>query len=93
LLVTLVVNKNIKQLKEVLPYLKKIGVLEYVKTSASIMALSIDEIKERKKFIESRGESLTKGKRFNSIFGMTRRNYEKMKEEEKLKRNTKGNDR
>ena len=74
----LIISKNIKQLKEVLPYLKERGYLEYVKESASILSLTLEEIKERAQFIEQSGETFVNEKgKFNSIFGMTRKNYQK----------------
>ena len=78
-LVSLVVNKNVKHLQKVLPYLDSLGLLSYVIKSASILTLTLDEIMERKEYIESQGESLiTKTGRFNSIFGLSRKNYEKL---------------
>ena len=77
-IVPLIISKNIKQLKEVLPYLKEIGYLEYVKESASILSLTLEEIKERAQFIEQSGETfVTEKGKFNSIFGMSRKNYQK----------------
>ena len=78
-LVSLVVNKNVEYLQNVLPYLDSLGILSYVIKSASILTLTLDEIMERKEYIESQGESLiTKTGRFNSIFGFSRKNYEKL---------------
>ena len=79
-LVSLVVNKNVEYLQNVLPYLDSLGILSYVIKSASILTLTLDEIMERKEYIESQGESLiTKTGRFNSIFGLSRKNYEKLR--------------
>ena len=77
-LLPLIVSKNIKTLEKVLPYLKEKGYLEYIKGSASILSLTLEQIKEREKFIEEQGESIIdeRGK-FNSIFGMSKKNYEK----------------
>ena len=77
-LLPLVVSKNIKTLEKVLPYLKEKGYLGYIKGSASILSLTLEQIKEREKFIEEQGESIIdeRGK-FNSIFGMSKKNYEK----------------
>lgn len=73
-LVPLVVNKNVKYLQEVFPYLKSVGLLQYVIKSASILLLPLDELMERKEFIEDLGESLvTKTGRFNSIFGLSKK--------------------
>ena len=76
-LTPLIVSKNLKQLQKNLPYLQSIGVLETIKTSASILLLTLEEIKERQAFIESIGESIVKGNKFNSIFGLSRKNYQK----------------
>ena len=75
-LTSLIVVKDVKYLKEVFPYLEEMGVLEVVKKSASILSLSLEEIKERKEFIESINEPLVLDNgRFNSIFGMSRKRY------------------
>ena len=75
-LTSLIVIKDVKYLKEVFPYLEEMGVLEVVKKSASILSLSLEEIKERKEFIESINEPLVLDNgRFNSIFGMSRKRY------------------
>lgn len=78
-LIPLIVNKSLKYLQEVLPYLESIGLLPYVNKSSSVLTWTLDEIKERKEFIESTGDSLvTKAGRLNSIFGLSRKNYKKM---------------
>ena len=78
-LVSLVVSKNVKHLQKVLPYLDSLDLLSYIIESASILRLTLEEIMERKEYIESQGESLiTKTGRFNSIFGLSRKNYEKL---------------
>lgn len=74
----LIVSKNIKNLKEILPYLKEKGYLEYIKDSASILTLTLEQIKEREHFIEQIGEKfVTENGKFNSIFGMSKKNYQK----------------
>ena len=86
-LTPLIVSKNLKHLQKTLPYLQSIGVLETIKTSASILLLTLEEIKERQAFIESIGESIVKGNKFNSIFGLSRKNYQKkVKEYEEKKK-------
>lgn len=77
----LIVTKEVTQLRGVFSYLEECGVLETVKKSASILNLSLDEIRERKKFIDSTGEKmLLSNGRFNSTFGLSRKNYkEKVK--------------
>ena len=75
---SLIVSKSAKQLREVFPYLDSLGVLENVKESASILTLTVDEIKTRKAFVESIGEDivLDNGK-FNSVFGLSKKRYAK----------------
>ena len=83
----LIVSNNLKHLQKTLPYLQSIGVLETIKTSASILSLTLDEIKERQAFIESIGEPIVKENKFNSIFGLSRKNYQKkVKEYEEKKK-------
>ena len=74
-----------KNLKNVLPYLQERGVLEVLPQSASILMLTLDEIQERQRFIESIGESIVSpnGSKFNSIFGLSKKNYAKKVEKEK----------
>lgn len=86
-LTPLIVSKNLKHLQKTLPYLQSIGALETTKTSASILLLTLEEIKERQEFIESIGETIVKGDKFNSIFGLSRKNYQKkVKEYEEKKK-------
>ena len=86
-LTPLIVSKNLKHLQKTLPYLQSIGALETTKTSASILLLTLEEIKERQAFIESIGEPIVKGNKFNSIFGLSRKNYQKkVKEYEEKKK-------
>lgn len=83
----LIITKNIKTLQTVLPYLEEKGVLDIIPQSASILSLTIDEIKEREKFIEGIGENISNknGTKFNSIFGLSRRKYAQKVEKEKNK--------
>lgn len=84
----LIVNKNVEYLKVVLPYLDTLNVLPIVIKSASILTLTLDEIIDRKEYIEyHNGELVLPNGRFNSIFGMTRANYRKLvcKKEECLR--------
>ena len=86
-LTPLIVSKNLKHLQKILPYLQSIGVLETIKTSATILTWTLDEIKERQAFIESIGEPIVKGNKFNSIFGLSRKRYQKkVKEYEEKKK-------
>ena len=78
----LIISKNNKTLKKVLPYLKEKGVLKNVKKSSSILSLSLSEIKERVEFIEKIGEEFVNSKgMFNSILGLSRKRYMIKKEE------------
>ena len=78
-LTPLIISKNVEYLKIVLPYLESLGVLPYVIKSASILTLTLDEIKERKDFIESNNDTLVlQNGRFNSIFGLSRAIYKKL---------------
>ena len=73
----LIISGNLKSLQKILPYLQSIGVLETVKNSASILILTLEEIQERQAFAEKIGEPIVKNGRFNSIFGLSRKNYQK----------------
>ena len=66
-----------KKIKEIFPYLDSLGVLPIVINSASILTLSLDEIKERKEVLDYLGEHIVTGKRYNSIFGLSKKNYQK----------------
>ena len=78
-LTPLIINKNVEHLKNVLPYLESLGVLPYVVKSASILTLTLDEIKERKDFVESNNDTLLlQNGRFNSVFGLSKSNYKKL---------------
>ena len=80
-LTPLIISKNLKNLQKILPYLQSIGVLETVKNSASILSLTLEEIQERQAFAEKIGEPIVKDGRFNSIFGLSRKNYQKKEKE------------
>lgn len=84
-IVPLIVNKDVNYLKVVLPYLKDNNLLEYARNSASILTLSQLEIIERTSYIESMGldKVLPNGK-LNSVYGMTRKVYNKTKEKNKV---------
>ena len=86
-LTPLIVSKNLKHLQKTLPYLQSIGALETTKTSASILLLTLEEIKERQAFIESIGEPIVIHGKFNPIFGMPKKRYQKkVKEYEEKKK-------
>ena len=73
-----------------MPYLKEKGVLETIIQSPSILALTLEEIKRREKYIEQVGGTILNpdGKRFNSIFGWSRKKFNK-EAERTLKADTK----
>lgn len=83
--IPVIVSKNLKNLKNVMPYLQEKGLLNVVQKSAPILSLTLEDIKERQDFIESIGENILSqdGSRFNSIFGMSKKIYTKRVEREK----------
>ena len=65
-------------MSKVFPYLDELGVLETVRQSASILDLPLDDIRERKKIVDSIGEPMVlENGKFNSVFGMSRKRYAK----------------
>ena len=75
-LTPLIIVKDDKYLSKVFPYLKELGVLGVVRQSASILDLKLDEIRERKKFVDFIGEPMVlENGKFNSVFGMSRKKY------------------
>ena len=74
----LVINKSLNYLKQTLPYLQELGVLHIVPNSASILTLKLDEIMERKRYIESHGFDIVVDGKFNYIFGLSRKRYQNL---------------
>ena len=75
-LTPLIIVKDDKYLSKVFPYLDELGVLGVVRQSASILGLKLDEIRERKNFVDSIGEPMVlENGKFNSVFGMSRKKY------------------
>ncbi len=76
----LIINKSVKYLMQVFPYLQQLNVLPIVINSASILTLKLEEIQERKSILDMQGINMVdeRGK-FNSIFGMTRKKYNELK--------------
>ena len=75
-LTPLIIVKDAKHLSKVFSYLDELGVLETVRQSASILELKLDEIRERKNFVDSIGEPMVlENGKFNSVFGMSRKKY------------------
>ena len=76
----LIINKNVKYLMKVLPYLEKLHVLDTVIGSASILTLKLEEIEERKAILDMQGIEMVNEKgKFNSIFGLSRKKYNELK--------------
>lgn len=67
---------NVNHLKKVLPHLEERGTIYGVLTTPAILTLKYDEILEREKFISSIGQEDVVDGRFNSIYGLSRKNYE-----------------
>ena len=70
-----------KKIGQVFPYLDSLGVLPIVINSASILTLTLDEIKERKELLDYLGEPMVVKNKFHKILGMSRKNYQKKLEE------------
>ena len=85
-LTSLILSVSINHLKTIFPYLKELGVLEIVINSSSILTLTLDEIKERMEYIESINEEIVVEDKFNSIFGLSKKNY-LLRKEKLLKKN------
>ena len=76
----LIINKNVKYLMKVFPYLEKLHVLDAVIASASILTLKLEEIEERKAILDMQGIEMVNEKgKFNSIFGLSRKKYNELK--------------
>ncbi len=83
----LIIIYSKEHLKEVFDWLEEHKILEYIKNSYSILSLKLDEIKDRAEYINSIGESLvTSNGKFNSIFGMSKKNYLKRIEQNENKK-------
>ena len=76
-----------EHIQRVFAYLKGKRCLEVVKTSPSILRLTIMEIVERESIIKNLDQPFIVGDRFNPIFGLSRKNYlEKKKEWEESRK-------
>ena len=84
---TLIVTKNIKNLKTVMPYLQRKCLLDILQNNSTILSLTLDEIRERESFLKSVGESILNqdGTKFNSIFGLSKNRYIQRVEKERDK--------
>ena len=68
---------NLKQLMNVMPYLQELGVLETLKKSASILTLTLEEIKERKQILDDNNmPMILENGKYNSIFGLSKKKYQ-----------------
>ena len=83
----LIVSKSKKNLEKVLPFLQEKGVLPVVLSSASILALTKDEIAERMEYLQKQGKPITvdgkNGQAFNSVFGLSRKKYKELADKDK----------
>ena len=79
-LISRIIISDKKYIEKVFFYLESLGVLDIVINSSSILTLTLDEIIERKQFIENIGESIVVNGKFNSIFSLSRKKYQKRKE-------------
>ena len=81
----MIITRGIKNLKSILPYLKEKGVLRTLITSSSILSLTLDEVKERENYVVNvLEEPLVIGDKFNSIFGFSKKNYNKKVKESQI---------
>ena len=80
----LIVSKSKKNLEKVLPFLKEKGVLTTLKTSASILYLTKEEIEDRMRYLEKHKQPfiVDNGKKmiFDSVFGLSRKKYKELVE-------------
>ena len=76
---SLIIIRDKNYLKDVFAYLDSLGFLPVVINSASILSLTLNEIKDRKEYIESIGEEIVVDGKFNSIFGLSNKNYQNRK--------------
>ena len=87
----LVINKFSYKFKEknefILGSLVLLLVLSVILTSASILALTKDEIEERMNYLQEHNKPIVlnrkKGQAFNSVFGLSRKKYRDLIEKEK----------
>ena len=86
-LTPLIISKSKKNLEKVLPFLQEKGVLPIVISSASILILTKEEIEERMEYLQKHNMPIVinnkKGQAFNSIFGLSRKKYKDLIENEK----------
>ena len=80
-----IIIKNLNRINEVFEYLKELNALEAIINSPYILTFNLDEIKERKAFIDSIGEPLVVGNKLNPLFGISKKRYEQRVEKIKGK--------
>ncbi len=82
----LILSKNKKHLQTILPYLEEKGLLRVLTESASILALTLEEIEERISYLQKHNKPIVmkkkKGEAFHSVFGLSRKKYREMIEKE-----------
>lgn len=71
----LIIIKDKNHLAKVFPLLDSLGVLDTVINSPSILTLTEEEIKDRIAFLDRINENIVVGETFNSLFGLSRKNY------------------
>ena len=71
----LIIIKDKNHLAKVFPLLDSLGVLDTVINSPSILTLTEEEIKDRVAFLDRINENIVVGETFNSLFGLSRKNY------------------
>ena len=85
-IVPLIVSKSKKNLEKVLPFLEEKGVLATVKTSASILILTREEIADRMRYLEKHKQPFVidngKKRAFNSVFGLPKKKYKELVEKD-----------
>ena len=79
-LTSIILSKNIDYLKKTMSYLNELGLLPYIIKSPNILTLTLEELEERKEYLESIGEEIIIEDKFNPIFGLSKKNYLKRKE-------------
>lgn len=78
----LIIVQNPDRLKQVLPYFEEHGYLEGLLKGTLVLSLTLEEFKERERILQSRGEEVLIDGKFNPIFGLDRKRYNKKFTEE-----------
>ena len=81
----LIINKSLQNLQTILLYLDELNVLNVVLKSPSILTLSFDEVKNRIEYLKNNDLPIVVDNgRFNKVFGLSKKNYEKLISEKKI---------